>query len=184
MKKGNEIPTIDVVLVTVTAEGGTEIGLTTANKISIAPQTETEDAVRLVVKGVLIAQKPRMITITGHEITLTDNVFNPELAVIFQGGTIVYDTDTEKVVSYTPPKTGSGEKGEPFKLNAYTAIYNAAGIITGYERCAYPNCQGEPFANNMEDGTFRQSEYTITSAPSEDQSPYEITYVSELPVVS
>jgi hypothetical protein len=41
IKRGNEIPTIDVALITVTPVGGTEIGLNTASKLGVNVQTET-----------------------------------------------------------------------------------------------------------------------------------------------
>lgn len=190
-KSRNEIPTIDVNLVTIEIANG-EFGFDTANQIEVEVQTEEEEAVRLVVKGRLRAQKPATTTITGHEITLHDNVFNPQLVKVLQGGTILYWTDETKtdvteeatafgVAKYTPPVAGSGEKGEPFKLNAYSAIYNAAGVITGYEKTTYPNCQGQPVAFNSEDGTFRAPEYTITSAPDTGEAPYEMFFVDELP---
>ena len=200
VKKGHEIPTIDVVLVTVSVPTMVvgqekEIALDTASQIGVSVQTETEDAVKLIVKGRLIAQKPSTTTLTGNTITLTDNVFNPELVKILQGGTVKYWTtdaheaegDTDAgfgVSSYTPPASGSGEKGEVFTLNAYSAIYNAAGLITGYEKIEYPNCQGVPIAFNSEDGVFRAPEYTINSAPDADQSPYKITYHDSLPEVT
>ena len=83
IKKVTEIPTIDVNLVTVKPEGlDTEYIFDTANSIEVAPETEEEDAVKLVIKGVLKAQKPSVMTITGNTITLTDNVFAPELVKI------------------------------------------------------------------------------------------------------
>lgn len=193
MKKSrNEIPTIDVNLVTITTQAGKEFGFDTANQIEVEVQTEDTDAVRLVVKGRLRAQKPMESTITGHEITLHDNVFNPELVKVLQGGTILYfqnegrtEVGTEETsygfAQYTPPVAGSGEKGEVFDLNAYSAIYNAAGVITGYEKTTYPNCQGVPVAFNSEDGAFRAPEYTINSAPDTGEAPYTVSWVSELP---
>ena len=184
-KSKNEIPTIDCELITIeTGSGQTarEFGFDTANQIAVEVQTEEEDAVRLVVKGRLRAQKPATTTITGNQITLTDNVFNPELVLILQGGTIVYDqSDTTKVVSYAPPVAGSADTGEVFKLNAYSAQYNAAGQIVNYEKITYPNCTGVPVAFGAEDGSFRAPEYTINSAPNTGESPYVITYVDELP---
>ena len=188
----NEIPTIDVNLVTIETSAGYEYGFDTANQIEVDPQIEETDAVKLVVKGILRAQKPKEATITGHEITLHDNVFNPELVKTLQGGTIQYWQDEQHttmgttptdygVAKYEPPVAGSSEKGEVFKLNAYSAIYNAAGIITGYEKTTYPNCQGQPVAFNSEDGTFRAPEYTINSAPDTGQSPYTIEWVQDLP---
>lgn len=195
-KRGNEIPTIDVALVTMEVSGQkNEIALDTASTIEVNPTSETEDAVQLIVKGRLIAQKPSNTTVTGNTITLTDNVFNPEMVKILQGGTIKYwfdaehssETDTDAgfgVASYKPPVAGSAEKGTVFKLHAYSSIYNAAGIITGYEKISYPNCQGTPVFLNTEDGAFRAPEYTINSAPTEDEAPYEINYVDELPTVT
>lgn len=197
LKKGHEIPTIDVSLVTIKskASNGAEIGLNTSSKIAVSPQTDTQDAVKLVVKGVLLAQKPTTTTLTGNTITLTDNVFNPEVVKILQGGTVKYWTTSEKttegetdagfgVSSYTPPVAGSKDKGEVFILGAYSAIYNAAGLCTGYEKIEYPNCKGTPVALSSEDNVFRAPEYTINSAPNTGEAPYKISYVEELPSVS
>lgn len=197
LKKGNEVATIDVALVTVKPLNSTdELALTTSNKVEVTPSTETTDAVKNIVKGVLIAQKPAQVTLTGNAITLTDNVFNAELAKILQGGTIMYWADAAHkgdpvatdagygVASYTPPVIGSSEKGDIFELNLYSAIYNAAGLITGYEKCTYPNCQGQPVAFGSEDNVFRVPSYTINSAPDRGEAPYEIHYVDALPTVS
>lgn len=190
--KGHEIPTIDVALVTAQVGSGDELAFDTASQIAVEPQVNEEDPVQLVVKGILRAQKPAVSTLTGNQITLTDNVFNPELVKILQGGVIKYWQDDDHsntsdqdmghgVASYTPPVAGSAEKGTPFILNAYTAIYDAAGLITGYEKISYPNCQGTPVALSSEDGAFRAPEYTINSAPKTGEAPYVISYVDELP---
>ncbi len=183
-KSKAEIATIDCCLVTIeTADG--EFGFDTSNKIEVEPQIEEEDAVKLVVKGVLRAQKPAVKTITGNQITLTDNVFNPELVLVLQGGEILYDTtDTTKIIGYNPPAAGSTDKGEVFKLNAYSAQYDASGQIVQYEKIQYPNCQGSPVAFGSEDGAFRAPEYTIDSAPKTGERPYSITYLAALPVLA
>lgn len=195
IKKGHEIPTIDVALVTAQVEGGDELVFDTASKIGVEPQVEEEEAIKLVVKGILRAQKPVTNTLTGNKITLTDNVFIPELVKVLQGGTIKYWANAEQseegdtdagfgVASYTPPVAGSSDKGTPFTLNAYSAIYDAAGLLTGYEKIAYPNCQGTPVALSSEDGAFRAPEYTINSAPKSGEAPYVISYVKTLPTVT
>lgn len=185
-KHGNEIPTIDVELVTVSIdEGATEIGLKTSSKVSVTPQVETQDANKLVVKGVLIAQKPPVTTMTGNTIVLADNVFNPELLVILQGGTITYKQGSAGPISkYEPPVAGSSEKGKPFTLCMYSAVYDAAGLIVNYEKITYPNCQGTPWAPGGEDNVWRVAEYTINSAPKNGEAPYKIEYVDDLPEVS
>lgn len=194
LKQGVEIPTIDVAMVTITTHGSNpkELALKTSNKVEVTPATETQDAVKNIVKGVLIAQKLAKTIITGNSLTLTDNVFNPELVKILQGGTIYYWQDEDHltkgttptaygIAGYKPPAIGSTDAGEIFTLNLYSAIYNAAGIITGYEKCSYPNCQGQPVAFGAEDDAFRAPQYTINSAPDTGESPYEIEYVEALP---
>ena len=198
VKKGNEIPTIDVALVTIEKKGGDVVyAFDTANKLGVNVQTETQDATKLVVKGRLIAQKSESVTITGHTLVLTDNVFIPQVVKLLQGGTIKWWTSADKTTSqttetefgiaqYTPPVAGSKDKGEICIIKAYSAIYNAAGIITGYERITYPNCTGTPVALNSEDNVFRAPEYTIYSAPDTGEAPYTIDYIGpdDLPEVS
>lgn len=190
-KKITEIPTIDVAMVMVETDDESFI-LDTANKIEVEPQIETTDAVKLIVKGRLIAQKPEESTITGNKITLTDNVFSPELVKMLQGGTIKYWSSAEHnttgtsptefgIAGYDPPTTGSGEKGKVFKLHAFSAQYDTSGQIVQYEKITYPNCQGVPVSFGSEDGTFRAPEYTINSAPKSNESPYSISYVTALP---
>lgn len=183
-KSKAEIATIDCCLVTIETTDG-EFGFDTSNKIEVEPQIEEEDAVKLVVKGILRAQKPKTSTVTGNEITLSDNVFNPELVLVLQGGEILYDSgDAGKIVGYNPPAAGSSDKGGVFKLNAYSAQYDASGQIVQYEKITYPNCQGQPVAFGSEDGAFRAPEYTITSAPKTGERPYEIRYVEALPTLT
>ena len=116
-KKTTAIPTIDVALVVLrVGETGsaTEYALDTSNQIQVEPQTETTDAIRLVKLGRLLAQKPSTTTITGHQITLTDNTFSPEIVAILQGGSV---SGTGTSLVYTPPVAGSNEKGKIFELD-------------------------------------------------------------------
>ncbi len=183
-KFSTENPTIDVSLVTIETDGD-ERGFDTANNIQVEPQVDSVEAVKLVVKGKLLAQKPAETTITGNQITLTDNVFNPELVLILQGGKVTHETgDTGKIIGYTPPVSGSGERGEVFILNAYSAQYDASGQIVQYEKISYPNCVGQPVAFSSEDGVFRAPEYVINSAPANGEAPYDISYVADLPVLT
>ena len=184
-KKAVGIPTIDVSLVVVRTgvvdgddTNATEIAVDTANKVGVEPQTETTDAIKLVKDGRLIAQKPAKTTITGHQITLTDNVFILELVKILQGGTVEGSGDS---LTYTPPVAGSTDKGQVFELDCYSAQYDASGQIVRYEKITYPNCQGTPVAMSSEDNVFRVPEYTINSAPKEGEAPYKISYIKTLP---
>ena len=187
VKKGTEYATIDATLVTVQTYdvGADEIIFDTANQVQVTIATEDQDKIPLIVKGRLIAQKPGKKTVTGNDIVLTDNVMNYQLVQILQGGTIKYDqVDPTKIIGYSAPVVGSDEKGKRFILRIYSAIYNEGGIVTGYERTTYYNCEGDPVALNVEDGTFRAPEYTIHSMPSNGESPLDIDIVAELPAVS
>lgn len=180
-KKLEAIPTIDVSLIVIrtgTTENGTEYAVDTSNKLGVEPQTETTDAIKLVKLNKIIAQKPQRTVITGHQLTLTDNVFSPTLAKVLQGGTITGSGDS---LVYEPPVSGSDDKGEVFELDAYSAQYDASGQIVRYEKTTYPNCQGTPFTESIEDDVFRVSEYTINSAPKTGQAPYKRSYVTSLP---
>jgi hypothetical protein len=178
-----EIATIDCSLITIETATG-EFGFDTANQIQVEPQIDEQENITLIVKGILRAQKPAISVITGNQITLTDNVFNPELVLVLQGGEILYDPNNpDEIVGYNPPLSGSGERGAVFKLNAYTAQYDSAGLIVKYEKITYPNCQGVPMGFGSEDGVFRIPEYTINSAPKSDEPPYSIEYVKQLPVL-
>lgn len=189
-KKPHEVATIDCVLVTLSphVEGDgdkTEYAIDTASKIQVDIQTETTDAIKLIIKGVLKAQKHRQVTVTGNQLTLTDNVFTPEIVKMLQGGTLDIDVSSGAIKSYTPPVVGSKREDLPvFDVIVYSAIYNAAGIITGYEKVTYPNCQGNPISMSSEDNVFRVNEYVIDSAPNTGEAPYKIEYVTELPTVS
>lgn len=160
-----------------------EFGFDTSTQIGVEPQTETEDAVKLMIKGKLRSQKLEKVTITGNTITLTDNVFNPELVTAIQGGTILFDETGDEVAGYVPPEAGSDEVGEIFRLKAYSAQYTSAGIIKRYERIIYPNCKGNPISMSTEDNTFRAPEYTIQSAADEKEPPFLISYVKDLPIL-
>lgn len=187
VKRARAIPTIDVNLVTVkVANEEDELALDTATKIAVEPQIETTEAIKLIVKNALRAQKPEQATITGNKITLTDNVFTPELVLILQGGTLTTDPagGAGKITKYEPPVAGSTDKGKVFTLCAYSAQYDASGQIVNYEKITYPNCQGIPVAMGSEDGVFRVSEYTINSAPKKGEAPYTIEYVDALPSVT
>lgn len=185
MERVNELATIDVSLV-VMKTSDSLYALDTASKIAVEIQTETKEPVKLVIKGRLKAQKGKSVTITGNKITLTDNVFSPEIVQILQGGVIEMGTGDKagKIVKYTPPVAGSDEKGEVFDLDVYSAIYDSAALLVGYEKTSYPNCQGEPMVISSEDNVFRVSTYTINSAPKTGEAPYVIEYVDELPVVA
>lgn len=185
-KKGHEIATADFSLATITTSEGTprELGLKTGTQITVDTEFEETDDINNIVKGELIAKKRGQKTITGATLTLTDNVFNPELLQILQGGTITYESDG-KFKKYSSPAVGDEYTPVPFTLNIYTAQYDTTGLISCYLKYTYYNCTGEPVAYSSEDDTFLAPEYSIKSAPGDGQSHLVIekTAVDELPVL-
>ena len=177
--RGNEFATIDVVMVTVQVQGETdELALNTASNIAVEAQIETQEPIKLIIKNILKAQKPQQNVLTGTTITLTDNVFNPQLVLSLQGGEITYDSvETDRIVKYTPPVAGSMDRGDVFTMKAYSAVYNAAGLVSAYEVLTFPNCQGAPVAMSSEDNVFRVPEYTINSAGDLGEAPYTIEWI-------
>ena len=196
-KRGTEVAMIDACLVVMRTKGEPEqqLALDTASQVEVAIATETTDAVKLIVKGKLIAQKKAVTTVTGNTLTLTDNVFNFEQAKIIQGGKLYYwENDshtsmlTEKtdfgIAGYEPPIAGSAEKGEVFDLDLYSAVYDTSGDIVQYEKISYPNCTGQPFGVGAQDDTFNVNAITIDSAPPKGKPPYSIMTVKELPAIT
>lgn len=181
-KRGSEYATIDVVAVCVQSydEDADEICIDTANKITTTMGVETNEKKALVIKNVLISQKPQQTTVTGNTIVLTDNVFNAELVQILQGGEIKKD-ELGNYKGYTPPVAGARYDPKLFKLITYSAIYSASANIIGYERCEYPNCQGVPVSFSSEDDVFRAVDYTINSSPDHGEPPYDLETVPDLP---
>lgn len=186
IKKVTGIPTIDVEMAVFRFGAGVtkeEFAIDTASKVAVEPQTETEDAIKLIKgsSGKLLAQKPQTTTITGHQITMTDNVFVPQVVVLMQGGT--YTENADGTAEYVPPVSGSKDKGQVFETDFYSAVYDEAGDIVKYQKITYPNCKGSPITVNMEDNVFFQPELVINSAPKGGQPPYVISWVKELPEI-
>lgn len=184
-KRGMEMPMIDCCMVVVTTDESVPrcIGVTTASKLGVEKLTEDTDATKLVVKNVLVAQKPAQSVVTGHTITLTDNVLILELLEVLEGGKVTKDEGGE-ITGYTPPVTGERVELPTFTLDAYAAQYDTAGTVVRYEKISYPNCTGSPIGLNSEDNVFRVNEYTIHSAPAKGQPPYTLTLVDALPTIS
>lgn len=182
-KKGTEMATIDCCMIVATTKEALprSVAITSITKLGVEPQIETTDAVKHIIKGVLKAQKPETSTITGHKITLTDNMTILEMIEILQGGTVTKD-ETGKITGYTPQKSGEEYKPVPFVLEAYSAQM-AGSDIMGYEKTTYPGCKGSPVGLNSEDDAFRATEYAVNSAPGNGEAPYKIEFVDVLPEV-
>lgn len=182
-KRGTEMATIDCSMIVATTKEDVprSIAITSGTKLGVEAQIETTDAVKLIIKGTLKAQKPEKKTITGHKLTLTDNLTILELIEVLQGGTLTKD-ESGKVTGYEPPASGEEYNPVPFILEAYSAQMSGSEIV-GYEKTTYPGCTGSPVGLGAEDNVFRINEYTINSAPANGEAPYKIEFVDALPVI-
>ena len=183
-KKGTEAAMIDCCMIVVTTEEDNprSIAVTSDTAIAVEAQYDTREAVRLVIKDILKAQKPERRIPVGHTITLTDNLTILEMIEILQGGTITRG-EGGKITGYTPPPIGEKYMPVKFKLDVYTSQIDEGGNTVQYEKISYPGCQGSPVALGAEDNVFRVNTYTINSAPKNGEAPYTLEYVDELPTV-
>ncbi len=174
-KKGNEVATIDVEMVTVTDSDNHTYGLVTSNKVEVNAVTETNDAVKLIVKGKLISQKGQKVTVTGNTIVLTDNVFNAQLVQLLQGGTIVFSkkyssASTEFAADSTRYITvGTGADTEYLSFTFASAV---TGIIE------YNDATG--VLELVVSSTRTRKSYTVTtSAPASPATSLSVTSATD-----
>lgn len=184
-KKVTKMALIDVELVEIVAhnlEQDTYRWKTASNLDAELNITEGEST-ELIVNGTLIAQKKAKDVVTGSTLTVTDNVFSPEIVEFIQGGKAQYD-ELGNFISYKAPLAGEEVKLDKFDFNIYTAQRDVAGDIVSYIKVGFPNCNGKPVNIKLENGTFFAPEYTISSSPSTGEAPYTITAVEELPALT
>lgn len=184
-KKVTKMALIDVEMVEIVAhnvEQDTYRWKTASNLDAELNITEGE-ATELIVNGQLIAQKRAKDVVTGSTLTVTDNVFAPEIVKFIQSGEFEVD-EHGNFVSYTAPVAGEEVKLDKFDFNIYTAQRDVAGDIVSYIKVGFPNCSGKPVNIKLENGAFFAPEYTIISAPSTGDAPYTITAVEELPTLT
>lgn len=184
IRKPDEVATIDAALIVLTPESGEgdSIGITTNTEVATEVLTETTDANKLIIKGELKAQKKEKQTLTGIQLTLTDNMTVLDLAKAVQGGVILRD-EQGKIVKYTPPLVGEESSQEKYTVEVYSACMDSSGEIIKYEKTTYKHCTGQPFAYNAKDDEWRSAQYVLVSLPKQGEPPYEIDYVDELPEV-
>ena len=181
-KKVTKMALIDVELVEIVAHNLAQdtYRWKTASNLDAELNITEGEATELIVNGTLIAQKRAKDVVTGSTLTVTDNVFSPEVVEFIQGGKAVYD-EYGKFKTYTAPIAGEEVRLEKFDFNIYTAQRDVAGDIVSYIKVGFPNCSGKPVNIKLENGTFFAPEYTITSSPSTGEAPYTITAIEELP---
>lgn len=189
--KTTEKATIDCSMVVIKTREGTPkvYGFTYGTKASIEANVEMQEAIKLIVKGVLKAQRPEKRILTGHTITLTNSLLAMELLPLFNGGELVKGgSGGTEIVGYNGPATGEEVVKTKFDLTLYSEILEGSSVV-GYEEVIYPNCEGQPFGLNSEDDVFRISDITIVSAPGKDaegqpERAMKMSIVEELPTIT
>lgn len=184
-KKVTKMALIDVEMVEIVAHnlGQDTFRWQTASNLDAELNITEGEATELIVNGRLIAQKRAKDVVTGSTLTVTDNVFAPEIIKFIQGGEFEQD-EHGNFVSYTAPLSGDEIKSVKFDFNIYTAQRDIAGDIVSYIKVCFPNCTGKPVNIKLENGAFFAPEYTIISAPTTGEAPYTITAVEELPTLT
>ena len=184
-KKVTKMALIDVEMVEIVAHnlGQDTFRWQTASNLDAELNITEGEATELIVNGRLIAQKRAKDVVTGSTLTVTDNVFAPEIIKFIQGGEFEQD-EHGNFVSYTAPLSGDEIKTDKFDFNIYTAQRDVAGDIVSYMKVGFPNCTGKPVNVRLENGAFFAPEYTIVSAPSTGEAPYIIAAVEELPTLT
>lgn len=181
IKRSAEKATIDCVMIVLRprdTEHYSVVGTDSDTQIQVEANVETSDAVRLVIKDVLKAQKKARTTLTGHTITLTEGMTILEFLPMLIGATLTKDQTTGEITGYEPPASGEKVDLPIFDMDAYSAVYSGAELV-GYEKITYPNCTGDQIAPpGSQDGVFRSNDITIVSAPGKGVAPYSVEYIA------
>lgn len=183
VKKTTGKATIDAAMIVIKTKEITPkiYGFTSGQKVGVSANIETSDAIKLMIKGTLKAQKPEKKTMTGNTITITDLVTVYEMLPLLNGGELVKTED--EITGYKPPIVGEEVTLTKFDTSIYTAIMDGS-TITGYECVTYPSCTGSPIGLGSEDDVFRTNEYEIISAPGQGERAYTMDIVDALPVIT
>ena len=184
-KKVTKMALIDVEMVEIVAHNAEmdTFRWQTASNLDAELQISEGEAVELIVNGRLIAQKRAKDVVTGAQLTVSDNVFAPEIVEFIQGGKFEVDENGE-FKSYSAPLAGEEAKPTKFDFNVYTAQRDMAGDVVSYMKVCFVGCTGRPVNIKLENGAFFAPEYTIVSAPNNGESAYTITAVEELPTLT
>lgn len=184
-KNVTTIPLTDVALAVVTTieTHSKTYGFETATTVSTEEITQTTEEKNLEIKGTVYAAKPSKTIVLGYNLTLTNNVFIPELAALFSGGTVEVDNSSKAFKKFTPPNVGTTPKKTKFKIDFYSEENDEGGPTGNYLKISFDKCEGVSVPITMEDGTYFSSEMTLQSRPGAGQPPYVAELVAELPTI-
>lgn len=186
-KNVTTIPLTDVALCVVTPTEGSKVyAFETATTVNTEEVTQTTEERNLEIKGTVYAAKPSKTIVLGYNLTLTNNVFIPELAALFSGGTVTTDPDggSGKFKKFTPPNVGTTPERKKFKIDFYTEENDEGGPTGRYLKISFDKCEGVSVPITMEDGSYFSSEMTLQSRPGAGNPPYVAEIVDELPSIS
>lgn len=184
-KNVTTIPLTDVSLAVVTTieDQPKTYGFETASTVETEEVTQTTEEKNLEIKGTVYASKPSKTIVLGYNLTLTNNVFIPELAALFSGGTVELD-EGQGFKKFTPPNVGTTPTKTKFKIDFYTEENDEGGPTGKYLKISFDKCEGVSVPITMEDGTYFSSEMTLQSRPGAGQPPYVAELVTKLPTIS
>ena len=147
---------------------------TTASEAGMEQITQEGEEQSLVIKSKVIANRPAINTVLGHDITLLDNVFCMEILQLMQGGKIEGNKYTAPVIGEIPAKT-------KFEADFYSANVSTDGDTGDFMKFTFTGCTGNSVPLEIKDGEYIAPEYTINSRPPQGEALYTVEKVSSLP---
>lgn len=159
----------------------------TASMAEVEPELSEGEEEILRVKNTILATNKTEDIVIGYGITMTDNVFTPELFALIDGGTVEYQTpgdDTTPFAKYDAPVAGQAVSRTKFTIDIYSEVKDQSGETTGYLKFTFKHCKGKPVKYSINDGQFQVPEMAFQSRPANGESPASYEYLETLPAVS
>lgn len=154
----------------------------TSSSASLEPHVSEGEENILRNKNKILATNKTEDILVGFNLEFEDNVMQPEMFALVDGGKITYDSiNTDKVIKYESPIAGEVVKRTLFTLNIYTEEKDIDGETVGYAKFIYKHCKGKPISYEIKDGEFMVPKLSITSRPKAGESPSTIEFLDKLP---
>lgn len=156
----------------------------TSSSADLEPVVSKGESKTLRVKNTVYASNMKEDIVTGNDIKFTDNLLNPEVLAIIDGGELRYDAvDKTKVIGYDAPSIGQDVNRKSFTLNVYTEEKDADGTTIKFAKFNFPHCKGTPVKYTLKDGEFFTPQFTVHSQPKKGENPYTIDFLEKLPEI-
>jgi hypothetical protein len=184
----NGLPIANIKRAVITTEETTPVvySFETASVAEVEPDISEGEESILRVKNTILATNKTEDIVIGYSITITDNVFNPELFALVDGGVVTYQTpedETSGFDSYSAPVAGVLVNRQLFTLDVYSENKDQSGETIGYIKFSFKHCKGKPLSYSITDGEFQVPEMAIQSRPANGESPATYAAVTELPEI-